>query len=911
MTEIVPLAGRYRFLRKLRGASSGVIWLAADERTGDTVVASSVTSVRTAGLKRGVGLVHDSLATLLDVLEQVPAEQIPGRMVLRAGMSIGVAVDVSGRTLQERLDLAGPLPPARAVNMTMRVVNALAYLHRYGAVHGAVSTQSVVIVRVGGQVIPVLSNLRVAAVGSFCSPERIGGEGPSTRDDTWGACVLLFSVLAGRVPFEGRSREQLMHAMTSGQLPQLANYGIQDAVLQSVIDRGFSTDPRVRFASAVELEQALSAWSSPDPVASVGRLSMADIAIGGAVQDDSVVMSDGAAALSYGDTSSSDDDGTDLDDDEIATMAIDVNRLREQMLRREASINSTVGALTQKGQASSASSGVGVVSSTGPAVPTPVSASAPSLPSIRPNAPPLRLSQSTKRKPPPVPAGVRPRQPTMVGLAPAAPGPHLQPQGQQAGLPVAPTLRGGAPRAEPPVPEEDGYTDDDDNCATAVFNPSALLDAVAKVRAAASGGSPSAAGSPAIPVQQAAPVVSSSISQPFPAPVAQPISGVSDVSGGVAPMPVPVAPVAAGVPVQHSIAAAPQVQGVFPASGAAGVPVQHPSAAALPVHGLSPASGAQGAVLSRHGAPLQSSASLSGKALVGQGALVGEGLGGKVAETRKKRGVFASLMLVFVAAISTVLVAVIAFVVALVVTNHVKGQREGAMSASGGQQEAGVEKSVNAASGAGDTENTANTDDAASSEGGDTPLGDAGGAADGGVEGDANQGKQDEQDVSACVVQFFPKDSFALPVSMDFVCTESNYQKIAQTLHPMIVQGGRGIVTQAMRIWAGLGWYEVAVAAVLQQNCCSAPLETSEAKPAEPCEDLDTVLRKVAKGTCSEEQIKQRTDAVAEAIGCYFKHNLPRPYPSYNAPPRPHNRQAFTQFLEGIDPSRCAKTEEN
>lgn len=891
MTEIVPLAGRYRFLRKLRGASSGVVWLAADARTGDTVVASSVTSVRTAGLKRGVGLVHDGLATLLDVLEQVPAEQIPGRMVLRAGMSIGVALDVSGRSLQERLDLAGALPPLRAVNLTKRVVSALAHLHRYGAVHGAVSTQSVVIVRVGRQVIPVLSNLRVAAVGSFCSPERIGGEGPSTRDDTWGACVVLFSVLTARMPFEGRSREQLMNAMTSGQVPQLANYGVHDAVLQAVIDRGFCADPRARFATAIELEQALAAWSSPDSAVAAGRLSMTDISIGTA-QDDSVLMSEGAAAFSYDSSASTDDDGTDLDDDEIATMAIDVNRLREQMQRRtEASINSTVGALTSQGRAGSDSFDVAPVP---PAVTAAIRASSPSLPSIRPNAPPLRLSQSARPMPPPLPPGARKRHPTMVGLAPAA---SALPT-QQAGLSVASAMQGGAV-ADPSAIRADGYTDDDDDCATAVFNPSALFAEVAKLRATGSEHSSSAPALSTGAVQQAAPVVPREASQPFAAPVVQPVAGISEVSNVAAPMPVPVAPAVAAVPGQHPMAAASPVQGVSAMSGVQGE-------VAGPSHGES-----------SHRS-VSSSGSFVGNALTGQGAVAVEAFGGEGAETKKKRGFFATMMLFFVGLVATVLVAVIAFVVALVVTNHVTGQSNAALSTPGGEREAGAGASVgesveassqavgDAGQGASDTENMGNAEDAASAEGGgDSQLGDAGSDADG-VDGGESRGKQD---VSACVVQFFPEGSFAVPVSMDFVCTEKNYQRIAQTLHPMIVQGGRGTVTQAMRTWAVLGWYELAVAAVLQHNCCSAPLETSEAKPAAPCEDLDTVLRKVAKGSCSEQQIEQRTQAVAEAVGCYFKHQVPRPYPGFNAPTRPHNRQAFMQFLGAIDPSRCAKTQ--
>ncbi|MFW5741601.1 MAG: hypothetical protein ACOC1F_14720, partial [Myxococcota bacterium] len=266
MDAPLPLAGRYRFLRRLRGTSSGVIWLASDSVAGRTVVASSVTSTRVSGLRNSVGLEHPHLAPLLDLFDDISPGQIPGRVALRPGMGIAVADYVAGQTLHERLDTS-PLSRHRAVATMAKLASALQTLHSHGGVHGALSPRSIVIARNDGGVVPMLTNLRAAANGAYCSPERVRGGGPSAEDDTWALHATLFAALTADSPYHGKTREELATAILSGSVPQLADHGIHDPELQRIVHRGLEPARRARLCSVAELEQCLVAWlrsRSPD-----------------------------------------------------------------------------------------------------------------------------------------------------------------------------------------------------------------------------------------------------------------------------------------------------------------------------------------------------------------------------------------------------------------------------------------------------------------------------------------------------------------------------------------------------------------------------------------------------------------------------------------------------------------------
>lgn len=272
MDAPLPLAGRYRFLRRLRGTSSGVIWLASDSVAGRTVVASSITSTRVPGLRRSVNLEHPHLASMLDLFDNVSPAQIPGRVALRPGMAIAVAEHVTGQTLHEKLE-AGALPPERAVAVIANLATGLHALHARGGIHGALSPRSIVIARNDGGPVPVLTNLRAAANGAYCSPDRVRGGGPSAEDDTWALHATLFAALTGDSPYHGRTREELAGAILSGSVPDLSRFGIDDGELRRLVQEGLQPKPNRRQTQVAGLARSLASWLQAHPHAGLDRPS--------------------------------------------------------------------------------------------------------------------------------------------------------------------------------------------------------------------------------------------------------------------------------------------------------------------------------------------------------------------------------------------------------------------------------------------------------------------------------------------------------------------------------------------------------------------------------------------------------------------------------------------------------------
>ncbi|MBI4955418.1 MAG: hypothetical protein HY908_25575 [Myxococcales bacterium] len=91
-------------------------------------------------------------------------------------------------------------------------------------------------------------------------------------------------------------------------------------------------------------------------------------------------------------------------------------------------------------------------------------------------------------------------------------------------------------------------------------------------------------------------------------------------------------------------------------------------------------------------------------------------------------------------------------------------------------------------------------------------------------------------DLAACVLPLFPPDTFAADAKLDFVCSERDGVRGAQALRTAVVTAGRGRgPTDAMREWAQLGWYKLAVFTALRVRCCPGAPEITVPAAAAKC----------------------------------------------------------------------------
>jgi serine/threonine-protein kinase len=98
----------------------------------------------------------------------------------------------------------------------------------------------------------------------FVAPEQLRAErAADARSDIWALGATLFTLLAGRSPFERPYLSETYLAILSGRVPDLSAMrpGIERP-LAAAVERCLAADPEQRFASAAELYAALAPFAA-------------------------------------------------------------------------------------------------------------------------------------------------------------------------------------------------------------------------------------------------------------------------------------------------------------------------------------------------------------------------------------------------------------------------------------------------------------------------------------------------------------------------------------------------------------------------------------------------------------------------------------------------------------------------
>lgn len=148
---------------------------------------------------------------------------------------------------------------------------------------------------------------------------------------------------------------------------------------------------------------------------------------------------------------------------------------------------------------------------------------------------------------------------------------------------------------------------------------------------------------------------------------------------------------------------------------------------------------------------------------------------------------------------------------------------------------------------------------------------------------DALAPANDEQ-LRACVLQAFPKGTFAgLQPGFAFICETSDPHEGAKITRSRVVWARQGrLLTEAMREWSQLGWYEMAAFALIQARCCAKPpkLRTPVFVASCQLDDALNVFSAAARGTARKafdaalERYSKAVECAAHAgAGAYFGHD--------------------------------------
>ncbi len=188
---------------------------------------------------------------------------------------------VEGSTLKKTIN-GRAMPVEIALEISLQLTDALAEAHSHGIIHRDIKSSNIVMTergqpkildfglaklteptssrfRVGGGDVGGLTELTQAGVpfgtASYMSPEQAQGERADHRSDIYSLGVVIYEMVAGKLPFRGKTSIDVMHGVIHDAPPPLPE-GIPK-LFAKIIERAIAKRPEDRFQTAAEMLEEL------------------------------------------------------------------------------------------------------------------------------------------------------------------------------------------------------------------------------------------------------------------------------------------------------------------------------------------------------------------------------------------------------------------------------------------------------------------------------------------------------------------------------------------------------------------------------------------------------------------------------------------------------------------------------
>ena len=252
--------GRYELREQLGAGAQGAVYRAWDPQL-ECEVALKVLQPRLAASDRvGERMLREGRALAKvrhqNVVNVYAAEVHEGQ--------VGLCMEfIKGRTLEEILKAQGPFGEGEAVTVGLKVGHALSAVHAAGIVHRDVKARNVMREDRGRIVLMDFGTGRdraqkgagdLAGTPLYMAPEVLAGSAATQQSDIYSVGVLLYYLVTGQYPVEGRTLDEIIQAHVRGRRKPLAERrpDLRDDFIR-VIDRATAPDPDARYETAAML----------------------------------------------------------------------------------------------------------------------------------------------------------------------------------------------------------------------------------------------------------------------------------------------------------------------------------------------------------------------------------------------------------------------------------------------------------------------------------------------------------------------------------------------------------------------------------------------------------------------------------------------------------------------------------
>lgn len=271
-------SNRYRLLERIATGGMGEVWRGRDTRLHREVAVkllkheyagdAGFRARFTAEARNAASLHHPGIASVFDYGEGD---------VGTAGRPYLVMELVPGQPLSALLRGGVPLPPEQARDVALQTAEALAISHQAGLVHRDIKPGNLLLTPQGQVKITDFGIARAAdalaltkigevlGTPQYLAPEQAEGLTATPASDVYALGAVLFTMLAGRPPFQAGSPVATALAHLHQPVPQLPDGVPGD--LAAITRRALAKQPADRYADAGALAAALRQASGAEPSA--------------------------------------------------------------------------------------------------------------------------------------------------------------------------------------------------------------------------------------------------------------------------------------------------------------------------------------------------------------------------------------------------------------------------------------------------------------------------------------------------------------------------------------------------------------------------------------------------------------------------------------------------------------------
>ena len=255
----------YRILATVARSGMATLYLAADVNSG-----------RQVALK----VPHAEMEADPVLVERFKREQEIGQLLDHPGVvktfnseqrsRLYMVIEwVEGRLLRTLLNEQGALPVERAENITLRICDALDYMHKHGIVHRDLKPENVMVndgdeiklidfgiaMKEDARRLTFVNVSSMLGTPDYIAPEQVQGKRGDQRSDMYALGIMFYEMLTGHVPFSGPNPLAVMNErLVKDPIPPRQLKADIPPEIEEIVFRALERDPRHRYPSAHEMQ---------------------------------------------------------------------------------------------------------------------------------------------------------------------------------------------------------------------------------------------------------------------------------------------------------------------------------------------------------------------------------------------------------------------------------------------------------------------------------------------------------------------------------------------------------------------------------------------------------------------------------------------------------------------------------